>query len=131
LLRPQISAHCGNVAQQQQHLVAGLRAAAPPVELSEAPEGWLSSEATTALGLSSPAGKAPAGLLQEAVPAAVRSRLRPQLLQECTELDAAGARLLAQRDEGVVSGMTCLLQYRQVLQELLPEGYAESSHHHG
>ncbi len=127
----QIASHCTALAEQQAALLAGLGAQALPSELSQPPAAWLSSETSTAIALTTGAGKAACGLLEEAVPAAVRGRLRPGLLQACAELDAQGVALLRQRDDLVLCGMTALLQYRQVVRELLPVGYEESGHHHG
>jgi hypothetical protein len=127
----QIASHCGGLAEQQAALLAGLAAQALAAELSQPPATWLSSETGTALALCAPAGKAACGLLEEAVPAPVRGRLRAGLLQACAEADAQGVALLRQRDDLILGGMTALLQYRQVARELLPAGYAESGHHHG
>lgn len=58
------------------------------------------------------------------------NRLAPELLQECTDIDEEGSKLLASRDALLLTVQPIILQYVEVLCNLMSPNYLTTSHHH-
>ena len=55
--------------------------------------------------------------------------LAPSLLQQAYAVDQQAGKLLAERQQGILASFAGLQAYSAALRLVLPEGYADSSHH--